>query len=172
MKKLVLLFTILFCWGCSPSTDNIGDLSIIPYPNEIEVKSNQFLTLGNEVSISMDTPFPASKKILQYFSDRLKEHHFKLAQSNSGKIDFRFIVDSSFPDEAYGLTIGTEGIILSANEEGAGFFYGIQSLLQMFPTKNSGNVLLPCLQIKDVPRFPYRGAMIDVHATSSQKKRY
>ena len=122
MKKLVLLFTILFCWGCSPSTDNIGDLSIIPYPNEIEVKSNQFLTLGNEVSISMDTPFPASKKILQYFSDRLKEHHFKLAQSNSGKIDFRFIVDSSFPDEAYGLTIGTEGIILSANEEGAGFF--------------------------------------------------
>ena len=51
MKKLVLLFTILFCWGCSPSTDNIGDLSIIPYPNEIEVKSNQFLTLGNEVSI-------------------------------------------------------------------------------------------------------------------------
>lgn len=170
MKKLVLLFTILFCWGCSPSTDNTGDLSIIPYPNEIEVKSNQFLTLGNEVSISMDTPFPASKKILQYFSDRLKEHHFKLVQKNSGKIDFRFIVDSSFPDEAYGLTIGTEGIILSANEEGAGFFYGIQSLLQMFPTKNSGNVLLPCLRIKDVPRFPYRGAMIDVARNFQSKE--
>lgn len=40
----------------------------------------------------------------------------------------------------------------------------------MFPTKNSGNVLLPCLQIKDVPRFPYRGAMIDVARNFQSKE--
>ncbi len=51
----------------------------------------------------------------------------------------------------------------------AGTFYGVQSLLQLMPTavfsRTRGTVLawtVPCVRIEDYPRFPWRGALIDV----------
>lgn len=170
MKKLILLFTALSCWACTTPTDNQGDISIIPCPNKMEVKSDDFLTLGNEVSISIDTPFPTSEGVMQYFSDRLKEHHLTLVQKTPGKEGIRLAVDSCLSDEAYELIIDTQGITLRANDSGAGFFYAIQSLLQMLPATNSGNVSLPYLEIKDAPRFSYRGAMIDVARNFQSKE--
>ena len=42
---------------------------------------------------------------------------------------------------------------------GAGLFYGIQSLLQL---EGQYGTQIPALCIKDEPRFPYRGMMLDV----------
>ena len=42
----------------------------------------------------------------------------------------------------------------------AGAFYGSQSLLQLIPI--DGEAKLPAVEIADGPRFPWRGAMIDV----------
>ncbi|MEU1892901.1 beta-N-acetylhexosaminidase [Streptomyces pristinaespiralis] len=70
--------------------------------------------------------------------------------------------------EGYGLTVGTDAVLLRAGSP-AGLLHGIQTLRQLLPPAAlSGTPApgahwsLPCVQITDVPRFPWRGAMLDV----------
>ncbi len=66
--------------------------------------------------------------------------------------------------EAYELTISVDKIEISA-ADGAGMFYGMQSLLSLMPPdvskKPSQELSLPCVRVKDEPRFGYRSLMID-----------
>jgi|GEM_PF-64768 len=64
------------------------------------------------------------------------------------------------PEGGYQLSISSRQIILRG--KGAGLFYAIQSLFQLFPVKTSQTIQLPCMVIRDQPRFVYRGMMLDV----------
>ncbi|MFJ5829341.1 beta-N-acetylhexosaminidase [Streptomyces sp. NPDC093089] len=71
-------------------------------------------------------------------------------------------------DEGYGLTVGTEGVLLRAADP-RGLLAGVQTLRQLLPveallTDPVPGVAwsIPCAQITDVPRFPWRGSMLDV----------
>ena len=64
------------------------------------------------------------------------------------------------PAEGYRLSITPDSINLTG--KGAGLFYGIQSLIQLFPNETGATATLPCLRIEDRPRFQYRGFMLDV----------
>ncbi|MBS1662823.1 MAG: family 20 glycosylhydrolase [Bacteroidetes bacterium] len=66
----------------------------------------------------------------------------------------------SLPAEGYRLSITPDSIIVTGR--GAGLFYGIQSLIQLFPNGSEAAAVLPCLTIEDWPRFRYRGFMLDV----------
>lgn len=69
--------------------------------------------------------------------------------------------------DAYQLDINTNGIfILAANNEGA--YYALQSLKQLLPPStfsakplSSEDIAVSAVSIKDAPRFPYRGFMLD-----------
>ncbi|MDR4989150.1 MAG: family 20 glycosylhydrolase [Bacteroidales bacterium] len=68
--------------------------------------------------------------------------------------------------EAYALSVDRSGgIAISAMTE-AGIFYGIQSLLALFPVdaffEKPAEVVLPVAEVVDYPRFSYRGMHIDV----------
>ena len=75
----------------------------------------------------------------------------------------------SIPPEGYFLNVQADRIVIEAGN-GAGLFYGMQSLLQLLPPdiytlkKDSLNkkFTVPCLEIKDHPRFSYRGMHLDV----------
>ena len=66
----------------------------------------------------------------------------------------------SLPPEGYRLVITADSIVVTG--KGAGLFYGIESLIQLFPSDAGTPVLLPCVTIEDRPRFRYRGFMLDV----------
>lgn len=55
----------------------------------------------------------------------------------------------------------TKGIIIEGNDE-AGVFYGVQTLIQLLPTRAGVLPVLPAVQINDYPRFAYRGMHLDV----------
>jgi hexosaminidase len=77
--------------------------------------------------------------------------------------------DKSIRKDGYRLKVTTGGVSLSANEP-SGIFYGIQTLLQLFPTlvERKADVMvddkwvLPVVTIEDHPRFGWRGLMLDV----------
>ena len=63
--------------------------------------------------------------------------------------------DSSIPAEGYELSVKPTGVTIRASDA-AGEFYALQTLSQL---KNGAT--LPCCEIKDSPRFKWRGVMID-----------
>jgi hexosaminidase len=66
---------------------------------------------------------------------------------------------------SYTLTVAREGIEITSST-GAGLFYGLQSLRQLFENADvrrpTSDVRLPSLTIVDTPAFPWRGLHLDV----------
>ena len=72
--------------------------------------------------------------------------------------------------EGYDLTITRDSVRLKAAAP-AGLFYGVQTLRQLLPSwgeyeavmfQQPRPVTLPAVHIRDTPRYPWRGAMLDV----------
>ncbi len=76
--------------------------------------------------------------------------------------------DNSIGKEGYKLTVSPTLIVINANTP-AGIFYGVQSLVQLFPKEIESSELVksvqwqvPCVSITDYPRLGWRGLMFDV----------
>ena len=70
--------------------------------------------------------------------------------------------------EGYELTVAPDSVVVRAPGQ-AGLFYGVQSLLQLFPPQifspqpvTGVAWVAPCVYVQDQPRFPWRGVMLDV----------
>lgn len=63
-------------------------------------------------------------------------------------------------DESYVLNVDEEGIRLTANTD-VGALRGLETFLQLLDTDEKG-YFVPAVYIRDEPRFPWRGLMIDV----------
>ena len=78
-----------------------------------------------------------------------------------GNIRLTLDGDAGLGEEGYELSITPEFVLLQARCP-AGLFYGIQTLRQFLPVQQTETIALPALSIRDVPRFEWRGAMLDV----------
>ena len=86
-------------------------------------------------------------------------------------------LDKTLPTEAYTLSVSNNQIKISASQP-IGIFYALQSLKSATPLvawKTKQETLdVPCMEVKDQPRFGYRGLHIDVarnFQTKEQVKR-
>ncbi len=77
-------------------------------------------------------------------------------------IEFKFINNAELGDEGYLLHITPTSIQIAANKK-AGLIYGMQSLFQTLPViQTNAALIIPCMEIKDYPRFKWRGMHLDV----------
>ncbi len=138
-------------------------LNFIPQPETVVLKDGSF-------SLTSDTKVYIPKKLVAdfkpYLSEKIKEDSGlnpeviagKRASSNS--ILFEISKDESYTDEGYVLDVSTERIVVKAKNY-AGLFYGFQTLRQAIYL-NADKVEIPCMTVKDSPRFAWRGMMLDV----------
>jgi len=167
MKRLLFFSIIIsFITSCSPlentKTQESKEFSIIPKPNSINYnpsfkkkktddfhfKKNMRLVVAADVSADL---IPMAKELLQVnFSDK----------KNLPSIILRHSIDIK-NDEAYELNVYADSIVITGKSD-AGIFYGIQSLAQMLPVDWDEETSIPICEIKDYPRFPYRGMHLDV----------
>lgn len=94
-----------------------------------------------------------------------KEGFFKSGKSSYDEVAkaAAFKEDASIPAEGYRLSVTPQGISIAASDA-AGRFYAEQTLKQLGePCRCPKRELhFPCVEIEDAPRFPYRGAHLDV----------
>lgn len=163
---LAASFVLLSCGG--GQNTSLQDGAIIPMPNQITAGQGNYLLQGEKtVAIGKDT---ASMCVFNYLESALKNTSVTLKRiPQTEQADICFITDSTLADEAYTLDITSGNVKLSSNETGAGLFYAVQSLLQLMPAeiydtrqKYEGQIEIPVVHIADAPRFPHRGAMMDV----------
>jgi hexosaminidase len=145
--------------SCTSQSEKQVNPAIIPKP--LSKTINQGIFILNK-STNLVTVSQLSK-VSNYFESYLKEtFQLKFSKEKSGnKIIFK-IDERIINDEGYQLKIEEKQILISSkNAKGA--FYAVQSLLQLLPLKTvDKSIAIQCLEIKDAPRFSYRGMHLDV----------
>lgn len=155
---IALLFLPVLVAAQQPS------VSIIPAPVSVSMRDGDFL-LDKSVSVH----FQSSSKDLQLAAAFLgsalqKLSGFALPVNAASKKVIAFTIGNNeeIGMEGYLLKVSTDKIEITANSK-AGIIYGIQSLLQALPAIRTNAVLsIPCMDIKDYPRFKWRGMHLDV----------
>lgn len=182
MQKLCLLTCALLVQLLSFAADS-SRVKLIPEPVSVKELPGTF-RLDATINIISTTKDPRLKGTVQWFADQLKSMTgIRPAPNASGKKNILIGLfpetNKSLGEEGYQLTVSTGHISLKANTP-AGIFYGMQSLLQMVPLRdtaqhNTTHVNIPCAEITDYPRFGWRGLMLDVSRhffTKEEVKRY
>jgi len=151
----------------------VNEPAIIPQPQKTTLGEGGF-SLNPDTGIFTDE---ASRATGEYLAERLRKstgYEIKIrpaSGTNEVKGDILITTagaKSSLGAEGYELTATTNAIVIRAPAQ-AGLFYGAQTLLQLLPpeifAKSSVDGvpwLVPSVQIEDLPRFKWRGYMLDV----------
>jgi hexosaminidase len=148
--------------------------AIIPLPQSMELRDGTFqITAGTHVYRDHD-----SRATARFLNERLRTSTgFQIEGSrrffDSAAIPGAILLttqnaDTNLGPEGYELTVTTNSVVIRAPAQ-AGLFYGVQTLFQLLPpeiysTNQVENVSwqIPCVEIKDWPRFQWRGFMLDV----------
>lgn len=166
MKKIIMkyiLVLLLSLVGVGLQAQNI-----IPKPEIVQNKAGQEFVIKESTTIFVDKG--VDNEISNEINNLLKRSK-RISLKNSSTISnnqISFLKDLTLPTEGYSLDVSNNGIKIKASTS-VGFFYGVQSLLQLLPAEAFSYSPQPDLKlsvtgvfVKDMPRFGYRGVMIDV----------
>ena len=164
-KTFIILSVLLAAAACAPK--NVQTINVVPYPNEVQVKSGEFCVAG--AGIRHDAAVDArTKTLIEAFAQQLSLVTGAESAVSETNGEIAFILDAEMPHEAYTLNVTKKGVEVKASGLN-GFNYAIQTIKQMLPVEVFGKIAaadkewtLPCVKINDAPRFGYRGLHMDV----------
>jgi hexosaminidase len=177
-----ILIGLMLLAGLTSASGQQHTVSIIPQPVDLQVLTGVWTLTGN-ATITYNKP--EGQKVAAMLVQKLDQPTgFKLAarqgQGGAIQLNLNATADQKLGKEGYALVSSSKGIVIAANEP-AGLFYGMQTLLQLFPkeieskTAAKVNWTVPEVKITDYPRFAWRGLMLDVSRnffTTEEVKRY
>lgn len=168
--KRWMLFVSFVCGilSCSQKEVTLGDLEVIPLPNEVSLLNDgSSFVIDESTAICYPEGNEKMKRNAEFLASYIKQitaTEVRLsADTERGDNVIVLSLDNTLSnDEGYELSVSPKQISLKGKTE-AGVFYGIQTLHKALPV-TGGNTLaaIPCGSIKDYPRFGYRGFMVDV----------
>jgi len=149
---------------CCFTVVSAQNINVIPQPKEYAAKPGQF-ALGGEVMFYINSK--ELKSVAQYVVAEMKTVsglQLSLTDKEEKTSDKRTIsleISPSFrtEDEGYRLDCSPEKVSVKAVTP-QGIFYGVQTLLQLISSGEKPHI--PCMSVKDEPRFSWRGLMLDV----------
>lgn len=155
LLPLLLLFMCSCQFGMAPKV-----ISVIPKPESVSI-GRGYYNLSDGITLSLGDN--SLKSVAETFTEEAKGlSRISLVQGKSANIELNLDNTVEGNDEAYHLLIKTKKITLRAKNAN-GIFYGLQTLRQMilFGKQPDGTVRIPSVEIKDQPRFAWRGFMVD-----------
>lgn len=169
MRKIWLILILFVFSNTVKSETGTRWAAIIPQPVSLKAEAG-FFKLKNGMSIAA---LPEANIVMRHLISSLSMptgFTFREKYKN-GDITLEFLPqkDIAIGEEGYYLKVSPTGIKIIANSE-AGLFYGVQTLLQIFPKEinakqrvtTSVDWSVPAVSIMDKPRFGWRGLMFDV----------
>ncbi len=141
------------------------EISLVPYPAQINIGSGQFhLSTKTQLLVEYSEAFPEE---VAFFQSMMAQALGQKLTDASGEnvIEIRKSGENETP-ESYHLSISSDKILLEAGDA-EGIFYGMITLRQLLPANiESGEAMeeinLPELEIKDQPQYDWRGMHLDV----------
>jgi len=168
MKKIttLLLFSFAIIAGAAP---NRGQVNVIPAPAEVTINEGFFKVAGATVSYSPEFT-EAGVVQIENFARKLTTLTGKrsVTKAKAGKKGIVFQINTKLAEEEYTIKISEKAVVVGAASLN-GVIYALSTISQMLPVEYFGAKAapqaacqLPCCEIRDYPRFGYRGALLDV----------
>ena len=148
--------------------------AIIPLPVEMTIHEGEFV-INADTQIYYQINLKEQAEYFNMFFQSATNLLLEMVEAESPPDQsvpgmFLGIIDkesSQIPFEGYSLQITTFNIQIEGSDV-VGVFYGIQTLRQLLPSviespvpKSDISWAVPCLNIRDYPRFHWRGFMLD-----------
>lgn len=158
-KKWFLLLLLAL-----PFAIRAQQISIIPQPVSMEIKQGNFI-IDKHTSVNYDPANAELKTAANYFTAYVRSlsgtellHNRKASKT----ISLHIMPLAGIGEEGYLLAVSPTMISIKANNK-KGIVYAMQTLFQLLPAIRTNEVLeVPSLEIKDYPRFSWRGMHLDV----------
>lgn len=143
---------------------NAQNINIIPQPKQVKINTGNFTLNGKTIIFYND---PQLKFLADYTSTTIGSlNKLKLTiknqlgnQPNIQSINLVLDGKTNITKEGYLLIVSSSAITIKGATS-QGIFYGVQSLLQLIPV--NGDSKIQALEIRDEPRFAWRGLLLDV----------
>lgn len=165
-KKILLSLVLSLFVATGFATDASYD--VIPLPQSIVMVKGKSFILNSNTTIFCSSKDDLMQKnacfLSCYIADltglKLKVSDIKPKKGNY--IELLLNNKNIKGEEAYTININNKNIKISGLTS-TGVFYGVQTLRKSLPICNAINnpIVLPAAEIKDAPRFKYRGMMLD-----------
>ncbi|MEP7254047.1 MAG: family 20 glycosylhydrolase, partial [Ginsengibacter sp.] len=171
-KSFVVYFFITFFSIMCLHVNAADSSAIIPKPLAMQLHDGHFV-LNNSTTVSTTSSDDDVKQSIQWFINKIATStgynlSTKKLTANAINLLLNKKADTSLHDEGYTLNVTPSMVTITANKP-AGLFYGLQTVLQLLPPSiesvteiQNAKWTMPCVDIKDVPRFGWRGLMLDV----------
>lgn len=168
-KKLLLVFAL--CVSDMYAQEH-AYLSVIPQPSRVEIQDGTFV-IHNKTGFLCDISNGKAENTAEFLKGYLKKHYGIPLRFSPAKGRCNLVFDlheksvlssgenAGYLEGAYSLKITPQKIIITSTNE-QGLFYGMQTLIQLLPLNGNDSFSIPCVEIEDSPRFPYRGMHLDV----------
>ena len=164
---------VFYAWALNLFAADRLASALLPLPQKMEVTAGQFqitphtriyaspgsLATARQLAaqLRLSTGYPLKVGVKLWARSAVTDGIFFTTKS----------ADPGLGGEGYELTVASNSVVVRAPQQ-AGLFYGAQTLRQLLPPEifSTNQVtmswLMPCVQIRDWPRFPWRGLMLDV----------
>ena len=170
MKKFIFVCMLLVSMGLTAQQQRV---SIIPEPVSIQVADSGCFQLKNHAVIRVaEAELELASSYLVDYADRylgislqqeLPVVKGKKKKAASAPTAITLVnLRNGEVDGGYKLTIDAEAGVKIEGNDATGVFYGVQTLIQLLPTRAGVLPMLPLVEIADYPRFSYRGMHLDV----------
>jgi hexosaminidase len=170
MRSTILLSLFTFSSLLSFSQQKEKAISVLPEPVSV-TRGTGYYSLPAVITVSIPN-LPELKTTTQSILGKLSATGKKVALAKGKTASIRFeltkVHEMELHEEGYRLSVKPSGILITANKP-AGLFYGAQTLWQLFPREIESRTIIngvkwqaPVVEIRDYPRFAWRGLMFDV----------
>ena len=161
------LLLMIGCGGQSKRQFTESDINIIPKPDAVELRAGAFVFSENTKFVVPDEYAEVTDVLLSKFK-KAAGWELELVSTAPAKNYVELVLDPEMGEEAYSLKVEERNVTIAAKGY-SGFLYGLESIRQLLPvtiesdTKvANGDWVIPGVEIKDSPRFKWRGFMMDV----------
>lgn len=176
LKKIKTCFLFIVCflaYSCSSTPDKVfveDDINIIPKPETVILGSGNFKFKSSTYLVVESEIQHEAANILAGFFQSAQEWQMNVVEEGAKPYSnyVEFVTKSTLALDAYELSVTGDAVSIYASSPG-GFLYGVQTIRQLLPVKiESKNLpenvswVIPQIEIKDEPRFGWRGLMLDV----------
>jgi len=168
--KILLIASAVLLFGCVGFAQSQPQLNLMPMPSSVQLGAGQLrIDRSFSATVTGSRDGRLERGVARFLRQLARETGIPISPNRDSGAKPTLTIHAAHEaqrvqqlgeDESYELVVGEAGATLNAPNT-LGILHGLQTFLELVQVSPNG-FAVPALTIKDQPRFPWRGLLIDV----------